>query len=233
MRNLLAVLVVFVFVLSANASPVVDDFNSYGNGLIVDQGGWFDREHGEVFSVEGAVTHDGSTAIGSGNQTAFGIITKTGTPYADGYQSFYFFPEHSSRWASPISFQLGVYQNSWDGPSRAVMNFRSDGHAYHTDSRVGPFVEFGTFQDNTWNSAEIEWRAVDTSARYRVNKEAWTDWTPFTVNPSYSYFDTVGISAIYLGSGADVYIDSLGSPVPEPASLGLLLIGSFLFLRRR
>jgi hypothetical protein len=200
--------------------------------LVVGQGGWFDREHGEVFSVESVVTHEGAKAIASSNNTAFGIITKTGTAYADGYQSFYFRPENSASWSSPISFQLGMYQDSWDGPSRAVMCFRSDGHAYHIDSRIDQFVEFGTFNNNAWNSAEIEWRAIDTSARYRINIGTWTDWTPFTVNPSYSYFDTVGISAIFLGSGS-VYVDSLGTSVPEPTAIGLIALGISRVARRQ
>lgn len=213
--------------------PVVENFNSYGNGLIVGQGGWFDREHGETFSVESVVTYEGAKALGSANQTGLGIITKTGVSFADGYQSFYFYPEQHSTWGSPLSFQLGVYQDSWDGTARAAMDFRSDGHAYHTDATTGPFVEFGTFADNVWNLAEIEWRASDKSARYQIDNEGWSEWSPFTGGGSFTHFNTVGISAIYMGSG-NVYVDDIGLVVPEPAAISLLGLGFLVFsLRKR
>lgn len=235
MKIVMSVLSVLVVILNVNGSSiVVDGFNAdtYSMGQIIGNNGWFNREQGQSFSIHSGVAYEGSSALVSGNSEPFGIITKKGSSFADGYQSFYFLPEQVSSWGSPRSFQFGIFQDSWDGPSRAVMSFRSDGHSYYIDRRTDSFIDMGTFIENTWNSAEIEWRSFDTSARYRVNAGEWTEWTPFIVTSSYSYFDTVGISIISLNGGT-LYIDALGTPVPEPGAIWIGIVGLCLMHRKR
>ena len=65
---------------------------------------------------------------------------------------------------------FGVYQGSWDGPTRALMGLRKDGHVAYISTAViptGEWIDFDTFVDNTWNLLEIEWRSIDKSAKFR------------------------------------------------------------------
>lgn len=233
-KALVAFLTLLTPLFSAHSSPVIDYFNTYSNGPLIGQSDWFDRENGSSFIVEDAIANEGGVALFSFNTTPFGIITKTGAKYPNGQQSFFFLPRNSTSWSNLNSFQLGMFQESWDGPSRAVMSFRSNGQAYYIDSRIDKFVPFASFNNDSWNSGEIEWRIIDTSARYRINGGEWTGWIPFIVRPSYSYFDTIGISAINLGSGS-VYVDTVGEPIPEPpaALLWMTLLLSVFGIRAR
>ncbi len=187
-----------------------ENFNSYIDGSIVGQGGWIDRQEGTKFIVEGTVVNEGTKALYSNTNSATeSIVTKnTGNTLTDGKQSFYVRTENRSSWEdyrSGQNVQFGVYQNSWDGPARAVLTFMKDGHVTYIDNTG--YVNFDIYNDNAWNLAEIEWRNSDKSARFRVNSGTWTNWIPFTGGSSFTGFNTVGIGATLLGTGG-VYIDN-------------------------
>lgn len=192
-------------------SIIQDSFNKYTIGSIVGQGRWFDRENGSTYVVQNLVVKEGRKALyNNSNDSLESIITKTSrTALANGKQSFWVRTENRSGWSdfrSGQNVQMGVYQGSWDGPARAVFTFMKDGHVTYIDS--SGYVPFDTYNDNAWNLAEIEWRTIDKSARFRVNHGVWTSWIPFTGGPSFTGFDTVGLGSVLLGTGG-VYIDTL------------------------
>ena len=215
--------VVILFSLFSNALPaeaaksqklngvIQENFNKYISGPVVGQGGWFDRENGSLYVVQGSVVKEGKKALYNNNSSSLeSIITKTGSKVLlNGKQSFYVRTENRSGWddfRSGQNVQMGVYQGSWDGPARAVFTFMKDGHVSYIDT--SGYVEFDTYNDNAWNLAEIEWRTIDRSARFRVNNGVWTSWIPFTGGASFTGFDTVGIGSVLLGTGG-VYFDNL------------------------
>jgi len=189
-----------------------ENFNSYSNGPVIGKGGWFDREDGFSFIVQDTEKYEGTKAIyNDSNDSQQSIITKSGgISLIDGKQSFYVKTVNRSNWndfRSGENVQMGVYQGSWDGPARVVFTFMKDGHVAYIAPQGG-YINFDTYNDNVWNLAEIEWRNIDKSARFRVNSGNWTDWIPFTGGSEFTGFDTVGISSILLGTGG-VYIDNL------------------------
>lgn len=191
---------------------IPDNFNKYINSSVVGQGGWFNRENGLQWVVQGTVVKEGKKALyNNSNDSLESIITKTGgIALANGKQYFYVRTENRSGWGdfrSGQNVQMGVYQGSWDGPARVVFTFMKDGHVAYI-APVGGYINFDTYNDNDWNLAEIEWRTIDKSARFRVNNGAWTNWIPFTGGSSFTGFDTVGIGSVLLGTGG-VYIDTL------------------------
>ena len=194
-------------------SIIRDNFNKYTNGSIVGQGGWFNRANGLPYVVQDIVVKEGRKALYNNNVGADSVITKTGgAALANGKQSFYIRTESRSNWGTyniGENVQLGLFQGSWDGPSRATLAFMKDGHvAYIGLPSIDAYVNFDTYVDNAWNLAEIEWRAIDKTARYRVNNGTWTNWIPFTGGSFFTGFDTVGFVTFYLGTGG-VYIDNL------------------------
>jgi hypothetical protein len=188
-----------------------ENFNSYTDGAIVGKNGWFDRESGTFYLVEGDIKQEGEKALSNHSNLSNSIITKnSGTALADGRQSLYVKTENRSGWGDynrGENVQIGLFQGSWDGPSRTAIAFMKDGHVALSYGGVG-YVNFDTYIDGTWTLVDIEWRTIDQSARYRVNNGVWTDWTPIVGASSFTGFDTVGIVTFTLGSGG-VYFDDL------------------------
>jgi hypothetical protein len=193
-------------------SVVQDNFDKYVNGPIVGQGGWFNRANGSPYVVEGTLTQAGKKALFNNNQGADSVITKTGPKsLANGLQTYYIRTKNRASWGTynlGENVQMGVFQGSWDGPSRATLAFNKDGHVAYEDISLSRYVDFDTYTDNSWTKVEIEWRAVDKTARYRINDRTWTNWIPFTGGTSFTGFNTVGFVTFNLGTGG-VYIDSL------------------------
>ena len=192
-------------------SVVQDNFNKYTGGVVIGQGGWIDRENGSYWIVQDTLVKEGEKALSNFNPTGESIITKnSGTALADGRQSFYVRPESRTSWIiyHIPNVQVGMYQGSWDGPSRITVGFTKDGHVDFVDARTDTQVSFATYVDNAWNLVDIEWRSIDKTARYSLNNSIWTDWIPFTGGASFTGFDTVGFDGANLGTGG-VYIDTL------------------------
>ena len=193
-------------------SIIRDNFNKYTNGSIVGQGGWFNRANGLPYVIQSLVKKEGRKALYNNNIGADSVITKTsGTALVNGKQSFYIRTENRSNWGTyniGENVQLGLFQGSWDGSSRAVLTFRKDGHVAYIDPNIDTWVNFDTYTDNSWTLVDVEWRSIDNTVRYRANNGAWTGWVPFVGSSFFTGFDTVGFVTFYLGTGG-VYIDAL------------------------
>ena len=76
-----------------------EDFNSYSNGPIVGQGGWFNRANGTPWVVQGDIVQEGLKALYNNNTGADSVITKNaGNALTDGRQSFYVRTQNRSDW---------------------------------------------------------------------------------------------------------------------------------------
>lgn len=201
---------------SQNTQPcsnvLCENFDSYALGAVIGQGGWLNRANGLPYIVENTVVQSGSEALYNNNDDGDSVITKnTGAALPDGQQSFYIRTQNNASWGKynlGENVQMGVFQGSWDGRSRATLAFMKDGHAAYLDVVQNKYVNFDTYTDNSWNLVTIQWRASDASARYQINNGAWTDWMPFTGGSYFTGFDTIGFVTFQLGAGG-VYIDSL------------------------
>ena len=188
-----------------------ESFNYFLDGSVVGQEGWIDRENGNRWLVQGLVVQEGAKALSNFNSTGESIITKnTGRALANGRQSFWVKTQNRANYVSFHSenVQLGMYQGSWDGPSRIVVAFNKNGNVNFVDARTDTRVNFGSYEDNTWNLINIEWRSIDRTARYKLNNGSWTNWVPFTGGPSFTGFDTVGLDGANLGAGG-FFVDNL------------------------
>ncbi len=89
-----------------------------------------------------------------------------------------------------------------------VVALKKDGHAAYYDPTLDTFVNFEIYADNAWTLVDIEWRAIDKKARYRINSGQWTDWKIFFGGDAYTTFNTVGLFTKSLGA-EKVYFDDL------------------------
>lgn len=231
-------LAVLVFgVSSVVAEAIVEDnFNSYSDGPVVGQGGgWGGNSYCYQFVVQETTVLEGTKALHC-TSASDNLIVKTGAPLPYGTQGFYFKTENREGWSSGSKVEFRLMNSSWETPNDLCrVDFKQDGTVSFLKGREVE-VDFATFNDNEWTRLEMEWRANDSKARYRVNDENWTDWYG-GYNSNFTYFDRIGIEfALDSGSGG-VYIDALGAnPIPEPSTIVLLitgLIASGLYLLRR
>ncbi len=222
---------------SCAESIVEDNFNVYANGSVVGQGNWESYLNGENFVVQEDKVVEGAKALYN-HIPQSSVIGKKGTLQLDGRQVVYVKIEDRNDWLGggvQVRMTNGLWNQSQPFTSVA---FKEDGYiAYYDQSGVGGYKNFSVCDDNDWMLLEMEWRSSDKSARYRMNNENWTDWKPFTYGSSFTGFDYVGLGFYAYGSGG-VYVDVLGpSPIPEPATITLLIAGliacGLLFLRRR
>ncbi|KKT00624.1 MAG: hypothetical protein UW07_C0021G0012 [Candidatus Nomurabacteria bacterium GW2011_GWF2_43_8] len=207
----------FFSALSTEAAPkprtlVKDDFNDYRNGDVIGQDRWFNWLNGNTYVVQDNLVREGKKALYGNNAGSESIITKMiNIPLADGRQSFYVRAKGRASWGnygSGENVRMGIFQQRWGSPSEIILAFMKDGHVAYFDPTSEEFVNFDTYDDNSWTLAEIEWRSADKTARYRIDRGAWTNWMPFAGGLSFNSFDTVGFATSYLGTGG-VYIDTL------------------------
>ena len=216
---------------------VEDNFNSYSDGPVVGQGGGWggNNSYCYEFFVQGTTVLEGTKALHC-TCAADNVIIKTGTPLSYGTQGFYFKTENREGWASGSKVEFRLMDSpGWPPNDLCRVDFKQDGTVSFLKGREVE-VNFATFNDNEWIRLEMEWRANDSKARYRVNDENWTDWYG-GYNSNFTYFDRVGIEFALDGGTGGVYIDALGAnPVPEPSTWILLitaLIGIISLNRRR
>ena len=194
------------------ASTILEDnFDSYALGSVVGQGGWKSYVNGQNFVISTTSPQSGTKVLYN-RSLADSVATKAGNLVTDGTQAVHVRTENRSKW-SPYSdgnAQVRVSRGSWasgaPGLAFAAVSFNSDGNVAFYDGLV--YRNFAAYEDNQWTLLEIEWRASDTSARYRVNHGAWTDWHPFQNGALFAGFDHVGFDFVTTGGGG-VYFDTL------------------------
>jgi len=188
-----------------------EDFNSYVDGPIVNQG-WTNRANGLTYLIQGNVVQEGAKALQNISNSTDNVITKNGNAFADGRQSVWVRTKDRANWGNyniGENVQFCLLKGSWDGPARTCLAFMKDGHVAFLDQRgVDTWTNFDSYTDNTWNLVEIEWRSVDRTARFRANNGTWTGWMPLYNAGAFTDFDTVGFDTFLLGSGG-VYFDNL------------------------
>ncbi|MFH1656311.1 MAG: hypothetical protein ABH956_00880 [Candidatus Nealsonbacteria bacterium] len=230
MKKLIVSLVVlFVLVFGVNSvkaeAIVIDDFNNYTNGSIVGQGGWQSASfYGDRFAVQDNIMFEGAKALYC-TSASDNVIVKTGTPLPNGLQVFYLKTENRENWTGgKVEFRL-LNSSGWPPDDLLRVDFKQDGTVSFLKGREVE-VDFATFNDNEWTKLEMEWRANDSKARYRVNDENWTDWYGGYTS-TFTFFDRVGIEFELDGGSGGVYIDTLGvNSIPEPSTFIMLVIGT-------
>jgi hypothetical protein len=196
------------------AAIVQDGFNSYTNGNLLGQGGWFDYKNGQNFKVQGDSVFEGTKAVYV-NALADSVIVKSGNALSDGKQALYVKTQNRANWGYYVNgnAQVRLLKGTWGGSAEfrnfLGVTFRSDGNVTYYDPINGVYQNFATYNDNEWTLLEFEWRSSDKKARYRVNNGAWTDWKPIAGKGTFTDFDSVGFD-FFLPSGlGGVYFDTL------------------------
>lgn len=217
--------------ISATVSLISDNFNSYQDGRLWNQGGWMDVVNSESFIVQSDSVSEGAKAIHNDYHDGPAIITKLGTSLSNGRQSLYFKTENRAGWTSNEDGNIQIritkgqfrppYGNYSSSPSInspayhpasfLAVTLKGDGHVTYYDPSLMAFKNFDIYNDNEWTRLEVEWRSGDSTARYRVNNGLWTAWIPFYGGNVFSSFDSINLiidNRIYYGTGR-VYFDYL------------------------
>lgn len=217
--------------ISAPASLVIDNFNSYTDGRLWNQGGWIDVVNAESFIVQSASVNEGLKGVSNDYHDGPAIITKLGTSLSNGRQSLYFKTNNRAGWTSNEDGNIQIritkgqfrppYGNYSSSPSMnspayhpaffLAVTLRKDGHVTYYDPSLMSFKNFDTYNDGEWTRLEVEWRSGDSTARYRVNNGVWTNWIPFYGGNVFTSFDTLNLiidNRIYFGTG-EVFFDNL------------------------
>jgi len=183
---------------------VTDNFNSYNDGDLNGQGSW--TAHANI-DVQGTEVKEGTKAIRDSNaHTGTEEMKKSGSALADGKLTFYF------QIAGSGDHNLSFYLVS-GGAANVFMGFLNGSFRYHNGSawQTGIF----DYTLNAWHSFEIEWRASDDKARFRMDEDTWTDWV--TNNGTWTTLDELWISFYIVASGQTHYIDYIAE---DPISVG-------------
>ncbi len=193
---------------------IVDYFDSYEDGSVLGQGGWESYKNGSNFMIQDSTTFEGAKALYN-NSTEDSVVGKMGTALSDGSQAFYVRTENRDSWGeyNDGNAQVRVSKNLWasgaPGLSFAAVSFKESGNVAFYNVENGVYQNFAVYADNEWTLLEIEWRSSDTSARYRVNYGAWTDWYIFANSGSFTDFDYVGFDFLSPGGSGGAYFDAI------------------------
>lgn len=202
-----------------NFLPIAnEEFSSYINGSVVGQGGWESYLNGENFLVNTNTCYNCPKQL---SVSALGdniIVKSTSTHILNGKQSLYVKTQDRANWGSYLdgNVQIRVSEGPWasgepDSPFAAV-TFRTDGNIAYYDSTLDSYVNFGTYDDDSWTPIDIQWRAFDRAARYSAtNGGTWTQWHTFKNADSFSGFDYVGLEFVNPSGSGGAHFDSLSS----------------------
>jgi hypothetical protein len=191
--------------------PVVeDDFNSYSLGNAVGQGGWLSYSNGDNFIIQRNITKEGARALFV-DASADSVIVKQGFSRASGSQSIYLNADRT-HWGGGSFFQIRLTKGPWatgdPNLSFLAVTFEQDGRVGYSPGLSEPYVYFGTFSYE-WSRLDIEWRASDKKARYRINTGPWTAWDDFPNSSYFTDFDYIGFDFSKSSGSGGVYIDFL------------------------
>lgn len=188
---------------------VADNFDTYSNESIVNQGGWKSYANGNNFVVQEMTAFGSGKALYAGT-IADSVIAREGKALSDGKQAFHVRTSDRSLWGpyADGNAQVRVSKGLWGAPFAAV-SFKSDGNVAYYDVEGDLYQNFATYDDNDWVLLEIEWRSNDPAARYRVNEDAWTEWKPFWGSASFTDFNHVGMDFDLPSGSGGVYLDQL------------------------
>lgn len=204
-------ILIFLLLLSTNPimagaeSIVTDNFNSYNNGSVVNQGNWDSYANGYNFIVQENITTEGPKALYV-DQQGDNIIVKPGRSLSDGKQTFYIKTKNRNNWAEYSRVSVRVSNGIWGrSESLASVDLQWDGRVCY--SRNVQSINFETYNDNEWTKISIEWRSIDQKVRYSVNDRNWTNWD-LSYN-GFTEFNYVGIEFSLLGGSGGAYFDAL------------------------
>ena len=193
MKNKIIVfpVLVFIFLVSASvcsaATIFTDNFNSYSDGNINNQGGW----SGSSFTnVQGEMVFEGAKAVQIYNPYPGTFnIEKLGTLTGDGRITVYL-QGHIGGTTHPV-FEITLKEGSTVMLSAKAYTGFGFGY-YNADVAGNSFLSPLIMASDAWYAVQIEWRSSDHKARYRINDGNFTDWHGGLANWS-AGTDTVNI----------------------------------------
>ena len=182
-----------------------DDFNSYNDGDLNEQGDWTGDA---VFDIQGVLTYEGAKAVKWVAWTSDVAITKTGTARTDGRISFYV---RAGQTNARGAFRL------YEGGTMIVrILFRDDGDIEAYFGADPGWVKIADYVANTWYLVEAEWESVNHTYRVRVDGGSWTDWNQYnswTTGPNIFHINTSNPTGTF-------YIDHIAELPYTPAAAG-------------
>jgi hypothetical protein len=204
-----------------------DDFNSYNDGDLNSQGGWYEVGYNSFKVVVGDSENPESVSYGKQvNNVVYGdpiVSLKTGTALSDGRIIYYI--KRTKNNSGELDFILGADSV----PNSIYIVFYQDGHIYYLTTGY-TFIDYGTYNDNQWYLVEIEWRSSDYKYRVKCGLGAWTDWI---IPPNIWGAGIHGLNVVKLDSyhpnGTDSFDYIAENPYtpPPPATTTPYIVNTF------
>lgn len=198
-----------------------DNFNGYSIGNIENQGGWIGTSSAKV---QEASFFEGGKAISMSHAFySFDSIEKTGTATADGKVTLYV-KGYIGGTTHP-QFQIQLKEG---GVPLLSIKTRAGYGFWYYNADTGEYTSFGPPQNSDqWYAIQIEWRSSDHKARYRIDKESFSDWHG-GLGQWQAGLDTVNIG-IADGTGyVDAIQENFFTPVENPVLIVPGLMGTEL-----
>jgi hypothetical protein len=179
------------------ATLITDNFNSYNNGTLLNQGIWTANSGTGVFNIQSGMAIEGKAISTIGITTDSIIATKTFPVTGTARQTFYVYPTSTVPYFD-VQFCTGSqYPSQSNTP--AIIQFYQGFINYYTGAIKKPFA---TYVINKWYCVEIEWRTSDNTQRLRVNQGAWTIW-----DTVYNGGTLGNINSLFLEANGEFYAD--------------------------
>jgi hypothetical protein len=176
------------------ATLFTDNFNSYNDGNLNGQGGWYEPQTADSPQIQGTVVKEGAKAVKI-EGTTYQRSVKTGIQLADGRLTFYWRRNTNSSGTAYFSISK---DGDWKAQEVQLYMTNNGRIALNTS---GGLVYLGNYNANQWYCLEIEWRSSDHKFRVRIDGGIWSNWYAFSGN--WSYLDKVRLSADN-GAASDV-----------------------------
>lgn len=157
------------------ATLYTQNFNSYNDGDLNGQGGWYQGYGTNVFTIQSVVAVEGkavSVTTTGENVLSFPVQSAV----SDATQTFYFRASQTNILCD-MGFETAQYPS---GSIVITISFQNDGKIY-TNVNTTP-TQIGTYEANTWYSVQVEWRSSDDKHRISINGGTFSDWYACSYN---------------------------------------------------
>jgi hypothetical protein len=185
-----------------------DNFNSYIDGNLDDQGGWTLLSGNEGGGqVQGITKYEGLKAVWFNNNAT--IYKKIGDPIDNGAIEVWVRVESIT--AGQVSY-ISLYNNGGSQVVYCPINLDIGGSIQCFDMNTSSWVLIGSITAGTWTNFQIEWRTIDDNFKAKVGSENWSNWLL-----GIAEFTTIQQLSIGSGTyGSDVWFDTISDITPPP-----------------
>ena len=222
------------------ALPFGDGFENRPVGDYPDENGWEVLYSPGNESVSNVVANTGTKSFNlDGSSNYIYIGPPASTPNQMSYEVSFYIPTgveaHSwAGFANPVPGDKAAERNAFNVDTTAGVNEITFGAYYDNRPEGDPLIDVGSYTPGTWVTVRADLDYDTLTADLWLNGVA--NATDVPIKPKTWTHPDFGVLVsdrwAIASSGGDVYFDDV-TLTPEPATLGLLLLGGLVVLRKR